>query len=841
MKRKSLIFLIIIVIFLLLSCCTPKNNGGNDTDSLDSGNDADIEEIEIRNKTWSKISAGSNYACAIDSEGSIYCWGGNYDSFVPVSIDKRGILKDKEIISVSSGNTAACVLDTEGAVYCWGRNGSGELGDGKISDSSVPVEVDRSGVLKNKKIVFISAGGGYFDADSGEISHTCAIDIEGTAYCWGGNGIGQLGNDTQSDSSVPVKVDKTGVLSGRKLNSISAGAFHTCAIDTEGKAYCWGWNGYGQLGVETETETDFSSVPVSVDTAGIMNGRKLVFISAGTFHTCAIDIEGVVYCWGYYIYLGNGDLTPADIDDVLLPVKVDISGVLKDKKLVAVDTDDSHTCAIDNEGKAYCWGDGRSGQLGDGTEWTVISEDRFLPVEVNVDGVLKGKKLVSIAVGDEFSCSLDSDGSAYCWGDGENGQFGNGVERYSSVPVMVEKNGVLKGKKLISIATGDSHTCTVDSEGKAYCWGYNAGGQLGYGFGWDSSFLPLSVDDSALKNKEFLEIDAGIVHTCALDSENKVYCWGYNYYGQLGNGSAAIEDESYDLPEDAYISFSPSEVDASGKLNGKKIVSINTGDYHTCVIDSDGAAYCWGCNEYGQLGNGGSADHYTLPESVVTTGAINGRELVSISAGVNHTCAVDKEGSVYCWGENSNGQLGDGTRSESRIPVKVDESGVMNGRELISVSAGGFHSCAVDEEGSVYCWGNNNYGQLGDGTAEDSDVPVHVDTKGVLKNKKIIAVSAGYYSTCAVDSEGKAYCWGYENHGQIEETAEPDFSNIPTSVDTTGVMSGKKIVSIAAGCEHSCAVDSEGSAYCWGVREDGRLGDGRYFQSFVPVEAAQSY
>ena len=138
-----------------------------------------------------------------------------------------------------------------------------------------------------------------------------------------------------------------------------------------------------------------------------------------------------------------------------------------------------------------------------------------------------------------------------------------------------------------------------------------------------------------------------------------------------------------------------------------------------------------------------------------------------ISAGVDHTCAVDSEGAVYCWGKNNYGQLGDGAQSDNRIPVKVDKSGVMNGRELISASAGGLHSCAVDRDGFVYCWGNNNYGQLGDGTAADSDVPVNVDTKGVLKDKKILAVSAGYYNTCAVDNEGKSYCWGYKNHGQI--------------------------------------------------------------------------
>lgn len=852
MKRKSLMFLTIMAIFLSFGCGTPKNDGGNDADYLDNENDADVEEIEIQNKTWSQISAGAYYACAVDTEGSVYCWGHNYDSFVPAPIDTSGVLKDKEIVSVSSGNNTACALDSEGVVYCWGWNKSGQLGDGTQSDSSVPVEVDTTGVLKDKKIISISVGGGYLEEYSNEeTAHACVIDSEGTAYCWGGNEIGQIGNNTQSDSSVPVKVDTAGVMSGKKLKSISAGAFHSCAIDIEGKAYCWGWNGYGQLGIETKAETEeeaeeeFSNVPVSVDTTGVMNGKKLESISAGTFHTCAIDIEGAVYCWGYYYYLGNGDLTPgADINRVFLPVKVDISGVLKDRKLVAVDTDDSHTCAVDIEGKSYCWGEGGRGQLGDGTKWTVISKNRLLPVEVNIDGVLKGKKLISITVGNEFSCALDSNGKSYCWGNGELGQFGNGVESYSSVPEGVDKSGVLKNKKLISIATGDSHTCAVDSEGKTYCWGYNGAGQLGDGIitqmGSDS-FLPLSVDDSALENKEFFEIGAGVAHTCALNSNNKVYCWGYSYYGQLGNGSAAVEDESPVLPEDAYVYFSPFEVDTSGKLSGKKIISIDLGDYHTCALDSDGEAYCWGYNKYGQLGNGDFADHCTTPARVDTTGVINDRELIYISAGVDHTCAVDSEGAVYCWGKNNYGQLGDGAQSDNRIPVKVDKSGVMNGRELISASAGGLHSCAVDRDGFVYCWGNNNYGQLGDGTAADSDVPVNVDTKGVLKDKKILAVSAGYYNTCAVDNEGKSYCWGYKNHGQIGRTADLDFSNVPVSVDTTGVMSGKKIVLIAAGHEHSCAVDSEGDAYCWGLREDGRLGDGKYIQSFVPVEAAQSY
>jgi len=373
-----------------------------------------------------------------------------------------------------------------------------------------------------------------------------------------------------------------------------------------------------------------------------------------------------------------------------------------------------------------------------------------------------------------------------------------------------------------SIAAGGNHSCAIES-GKAYCWGDNYRGDLGNGSTAGSAAATPVDASGVLAGKTLTKITAGDSHTCALDSGGAAYCWGQNDNGQLGDGSTAA------------FSSVPVAVDAGGVLAGKALTQLTVGNEYTCALDSGGAAYCWGSNPSGNLGDGSTSDS-SVPVAVDTGGALAGRRLTQITAAGFHTCALDSAGVAYCWGGNIFGELGDGSTTDSASPVAVDVTGALAGQTLTQIAAAGeFHTCALDRSGSAYCWGLNNAGQLGDGSANGSIVPVAVDRSGVLAGKVLTQIAAGGgFHTCAVDASGAAYCWGFNDLGQLGSGSTAD-SSVPVAVDRSGALTGQTLTRITGGYFHTCALDAVGAAYCWGDSSRGQLGDDSLGASDVPV------
>ena len=243
------------------------------------------------------------------------------------------------------------------------------------------------------------------------------------------------------------------------------------------------------------------------------------------------------------------------------------------------------------------------------------------------------------------------------------------------------------------------------------------------------------------------QFSSGYYHACAVASDSKLYCWGRNHKGQLGNGSTVDSSK-------------PVAVNTTGVLAGKTIKQISSGAYHTCVIASDDKVYCWGENSDGRLGNNSTANS-PVPVRVNTTGVLAGKTIKQISSGHYHTCAVASDDKVYCWGSNEDGGLGNGSASVSPVPVAVNTTGVLAGKTIKYLSAGpAYHTCAIASDDKVYCWGKNKNGELGNGTIIDSNVPVAVNMSGVLAGKTIKQMSVGSYNTCVIASDDKVYCWG---------------------------------------------------------------------------------
>jgi alpha-tubulin suppressor-like RCC1 family protein len=357
------------------------------------------------------------------------------------------------------------------------------------------------------------------------------------------------------------------------------------------------------------------------------------------------------------------------------------------------------TCALTPLGKAYCWGQNPFGELGIGVhaplaEWT--------PAAVAPLPVVGDLTFASISVGGWHACGLTTDQSVFCWGLGLQRQLGQSgssdvqtcelsAERVT--PCATTPTAVSGVPPFRAVYAGGLHTCALTPNGTAYCWGGDRYGQLGDGGGVTAHGLPPTP---VAGNLTFASLSAGFRHVCGLTTDGKAYCWGYNYHGQLGDGS----NVNRDVP-----------VPVAGDLT---FMSLSALVGHTCGLTTTGDAYCWGDNYYGQLGDGSQSARY-VPTAVL------GGPFTSLLAGEFHTCGVAETGAAYCWGANWNGRLGSGPG-----PSRTEPAVVAGGFTFAAITVSTTHSCGVTTSGVAYCWGSNQSGQLGDGSATSRDSPARV-------------------------------------------------------------------------------------------------------------------
>ncbi|MBN9366115.1 MAG: IPTL-CTERM sorting domain-containing protein [Comamonadaceae bacterium] len=657
--------------------------------------------------------------------------------------DVGSTLLGETVTQVAAGGNHSCALTTAGAVHCWGDNGIGQLGDGTTTQRTTPVAVTGLGAG-----VAAIAAGSY---------HSCALTTAGAVHCWGSNGNGQLGDGSTTSQSTPVAV--SGLDSG--VAAIAAGNSHTCALTTAGAVLCWGFNGSGQLGDGSTTQR---TTPVAV--SGL--GSGVAAIAAGRHHSCALTTAGAVQCWGNN---NSGQLGDGSTMGRSTPVAV--SGL--DSGVAAITAGSQHSCARTTAGAVRCWGSNFNGQLGNGT-----TTDSTTPVAVS--GLDSG--VAAIAAGHNVhTCALTTAGAVRCWGWNVYGQLGDGSTMGRSTPVAVSS----LGSGVATIVAGTSHSCARTTAGAAHCWGDNFFGQLGDG-STTNRFTPVAVSGLGAG---VAAIAAGDTHSCALTTAGAVLCWGFNGSGQLGDDSTTQRTTPVDVKG----------VGGSGTLSD--VAAIAAGTSHTCALTTAGAVHCWGNNSYGQLGDGSTANRLT---PVAVSGLGSG--VAAIAVGGSHSCALTTAGAVRCWGKNFVGQLGDDSTTNRYTPVDVKGvggSGTLS--DVAAITAGASHSCARTTAGAVQCWGDNYYGQLGDGSTTQRTTPVAVSGLG----SGVAAIAAGSGHSCALTTAGAAHCWGYNTNGQLGDGST---ANRLTPVAVSGLGSG--VAAIAAGSGHSCALTTAGAVRCWG-------------------------
>ena len=358
-----------------------------------------------------------------------------------------------------------------------------------------------------------------------------------------------------------------------------------------------------------------------------------------------------------------------------------------------VSAGDAHSCAIlVTTGILKCWGDNRYGQIG-------LGEGDQAPQKTPVVVPLgSGRRIRAVSAGTDHSCAIPDDGSLWCWGHNQYGQIGDGSTdpRPSPTPVNLGEDRTAK-----AVSTGNGHSCAILDDGSLKCWGYNQHGQIGDGSA-DPRLVPTTVelgDDKTAKT-----VSLGGYHSCAILNDGSLKCWGDNRHGQIGDGSTDPR-------------HSPTAINLG---DNRTASALDAGGDHTCVLlDGDHSPVCWGLNDSGQLGDKTS----TSRSSPTPVHLLSGHPAEALSLGHRHSCALMKNGILYCWGANSDRQLGDGSTEPRSYPVAPN----LGDHTSVRVAgAGGKHTCAIVEDDSLVCWGNNTSGRLGDGSDNTTDLPVAV-------------------------------------------------------------------------------------------------------------------
>ena len=577
-------------------------------------------------------------------------------------------------------------------------------------------------------------------------THACGVAFNGELYCWGDNSFGQLGNGTSTPSTTPVAVLKGSMPADSTVVKVSTGVNYTCAIASDGKAYCWGTGSSGQLGNGATSQRNTPS-PVA---RGAMPADMIVNqITTGNAHACAVASNSKAYCWGVNSYgeVGNGTKTQASS-----PVAVSLGAMPAGSTVSQIDAGTEQTCAIASNNKGYCWGAGDSGRLGTGG-----NADATTPAAVAQGAMPAGATLIQIQSGWGTGCAIASNNMAYCWGNNSDGRLGNGSTATSFSPVAVAMGAMPTGTTVRHIDAANVHTCVIASNDNTYCWGQNGLGQLGTGDLSNpyTSYTPrLATRGSTPAGESFDTFVARGSSTCGLTTSGKLLCWGYGGVGMLGAGNTNN-------------AIAPTNVSSVyDKTRWPVMKGLVTGGGHTCALASNNQAYCWGVNSSGQLGDS-STIQKTTP-TAISQGAIPaGATLRQISAGSNHTCALASNNQAYCWGSGGNGLLGNGTTTNQTTPVAVSQGVIPAGVTLRQISAGGNHTCALASNNQAYCWGSGGNGLLGNGTTTDQTTPVAVSQGAIPAGVTLRQISAGGNHTCALASNNQAYCWGLGVNGQL--------------------------------------------------------------------------
>lgn len=587
------------------------------------------------------------------------------------------------------------------------------------------------------------------------------------------------------------------------FTKVAVGPSSACGLNATGAIYCWGSDASGQIGDGAGVTSQTS--PVRIDGA-----FTYADVAVGNGYACGVRTSGQLYCWGSN---SSGELGDGTSTTRWVP-----TAVATGSTFIKVATYMSTTCAITSANELMCWGSKSYGQVADGTSsGTQLTPYPVDPVSTYTD----------VAMGWNHGCALRSTGVVYCWGRGDLGQIGNGFNIDATTPTEVL---VLSG--ITSIYAGQFYSCAINSAQKAFCWGEGAQGKLGNGAVANSN-TPVPAQSTL----NFASLSLGANTTCGIETTNNTLrCWGYSYYGLLGNGSRG------NLSHTAQTAILPNPV-TQVSSNGTAICSVAAGkgfcwgspqnthlghdaavsvewsepkvnrNYQSvalgrggCGINVSGNLSCWGPNDIDNLSTVGQVGDGSSVRRVGAMIVDSGMQYQSVQVGTQHSCGISTTGTLKCWGLNSTGQLGIGNTITQSTPTVV-------GGPYIDAAVGLGSTCAINVSNQLQCWGQNTYGQLGLGNNTNYNTPQLVSGLGAVTK---VSVGAGH--ACALNSTNELFCWGRNDWGQV---GDGTLDARDSAVQIAGAWS-----SVSAGAYVTCALNMSNELLCWGRNADGELGQG---------------
>jgi alpha-tubulin suppressor-like RCC1 family protein len=914
------------------------NNGGGQLGNRGLTNSSVAVPVEtdgvLAGKTLMSVAAGRGHSLALCSDGTLAAWG--YNSFgqlgnggtspgrVPLPVVLTGALAGRTIVAIAAGGYHNLALCADGSLAAWGYNLYGQLGNNSTTDSSVPVPVVQTGVLAGRTIVAIAAGN-YFNL---------ALCTDGTLAAWGMNSSGQLGNNTTTNSSVPVLVNKSGILANRTVATLAIGAWHAYALCADGTLAAWGNNGNGQLGNNAYTN---SSVPVAVNLSGVLAGRTVAALDAGETHGLALCTDGTLATWGYNLYgqLGNNTTITSNV-----PVSVNLSGVFAGRTTVRSWAGGYHNLALCADGALVAWGYNNSGQLGNNS-----TTDSTTPVLVDSSALRAGEYYAATLGGGDYSLALVAmppapmattlaaqditDTQAQLNGSvSANGTSVSVTFEYGLTSTYGSILGATPATVTGSTATAANVTACALLPGTTYHYRIVARGTGGCATGEDMTFTTSAM--ATLSNMTL----GGCTLSPAFTSINSTYLTTVpNATGSItvtpvvavpsstvkvngitvasGTASAPINlqpgentisiavtamdgsntltytvkltrlVQSITFNSATTVPMTLSDLAAAGTLPAPVLAYAPTAGTSLMIVRNTGsdpirgmfdnlvqgqrvslpyngttyvfaanyfggtgndlvlqwASTCllaWGSNASGQLGiNSTTNSGVAVPVNI--SGALAGKTVVMSANGYQHALALCADGTMAAWGDNSYGQLGNGTRISSTAPVTVNPNGVLAGKKVIAIATSGTHVLALCADGTLAEWGSYLTGQANN----YSSLPALVDQSGVLAGKLVTAIAAGDNHSLALCMDGTLATWGYNTRGQLGNNGNAD-SSVPVLVSRAGVLAGKTVTTIAAGAWHNLALCADGTLAAWGFNSNGQLGNNSTNNAYVPVAVIQT-
>ena len=809
---------------------------------------------------------GLDRSLVLLADGTLAAWGSGRigsaemnSSDVPVAVDQSGVLAGKTVIAVASGNRHSLALCSDGTLASWGFNNNGQLGTGNTTHNSVPVLVDRSGVLAGKDIVAIGAGSGF----------SVALCSDGTLATWGSNGFGQLGNNSTTQSTLPVLVDDSGVLASRIPVAIAVGGSHTLVLCSDGSLVAWGLGTSGQLGNNSTTS---SSVPVLTSFGFALGGKTFVSLTAGAGSSYALASDNTLAAWGAN---SAGELGLGDTATRTTPTVVPRTGVLTGKTITSIDGRSNFFRAHCSDGSVVTWGRNENGQLGNNSttnsSFPVLTDSGILKAGERFVGGLPGPTSShNIALIASPPAAIATTVEATSVNDSGAALNGSVNPNLTEVGIAFEYGLTQAYGNTIAATpsdmTGNTETAVTATiggllPGNTYHYRIIATSADGTSYGANQTFTTTTFStlsglalDSGLIAPAFSNIIEGYLATVsfATDRIQVTPVAAFPAASIMVNGVAVDSGTASDeIPLTLGANLISIVVDAGDGINSKtysitvtRLPEVYRFDSASTVPVSVGDFEATGLTAEFELNFAPVPGTTLVAVENTGTSPVRGTfdnlaqgQIVSLThAGISYDFAANYFGGngndlvltwahtrLLGWGLNTGSQLGTGgTATNPLVPTPVDMTGVLAGKTVIAAANTQANSVALCADGTLATWGNV------------SPVPVAVDTSGVLNGKTPVAVAAGQSHFLVLCSDGTMAAWGVNSNGQFGNNSTTN-STVPVAVDQTGVLAGKTAVAITAGKWRSFALCSDGTLAAWGNNNFGSLGDGTNALRLAPV------